>query len=281
MPRTENYYEILGVSRNATQEEIKVAFRRLAREYHPDVNPSPYAEERFKKINEAYNVLKDPSKRREYDNLLDLQEISRRAQIEDETPYYHPPAVPHIACSKCGAHNPSLRGSVFFIVISWFVVTYKIPRVDILCEKCRLKRGLLYNFITIFLGWWGFPWGFIYTIYALIVNLFGGEKPARNNDLLLLLLAYDFTLSGRFLDAYRCINESVQIGGSSKEKEDLLNYLKLRISQPIYPTKSYKKLIVSVLAVSILIALIGLPFKLCSCTKNYPQGEKNTSSTSK
>lgn len=62
-----DYYQILGVPRNASQEEIKGAFRRLARQYHPDVNDSPNAEERFKEINEAYAVLSDEEKRSIYD----------------------------------------------------------------------------------------------------------------------------------------------------------------------------------------------------------------------
>lgn len=65
MPK--DYYEILGVPRNASQEEIKAAFRRLARQYHPDVNKSPDAEEKFKEINEAYAVLSDAEKRARYD----------------------------------------------------------------------------------------------------------------------------------------------------------------------------------------------------------------------
>ena len=64
-----DYYEILGVPRNASQEEIKSAFRRLARQYHPDVSDAPDAEERFKEINEAYGVLSDPEKRRRYDQF--------------------------------------------------------------------------------------------------------------------------------------------------------------------------------------------------------------------
>jgi curved DNA-binding protein len=65
-----DYYEILGVGREADQKEIKRAFRRLARKYHPDVNPEDMqAEERFKEINEAYEVLSDPEKRAKYDRL--------------------------------------------------------------------------------------------------------------------------------------------------------------------------------------------------------------------
>ncbi len=65
-----DYYATLGVEKNATDKEIKKAFRRLARKHHPDVNPDdPRAEERFKEINEAHEVLSDPEKRRKYNQL--------------------------------------------------------------------------------------------------------------------------------------------------------------------------------------------------------------------
>ena len=67
-----DYYAILGVPKTASQAEIKSAFRKLARQYHPDVvNPSEKAEaeKRFKEINEAYEVLGDPEKRQKYDSL--------------------------------------------------------------------------------------------------------------------------------------------------------------------------------------------------------------------
>ncbi len=67
-----NYYRILGVSPKATQEEIRAAYRRLAKKYHPDVNPSPYATRRFQQIREAYEVLSDPQKRKKYDLQLYL-----------------------------------------------------------------------------------------------------------------------------------------------------------------------------------------------------------------
>src|SRR5689334_11518503 len=65
-----DYYKTLGVERNASDAQIKSAYRKLARKYHPDVNPNKKeAETRFKEINEAYQVLSDPEKRKKYDEL--------------------------------------------------------------------------------------------------------------------------------------------------------------------------------------------------------------------
>lgn len=65
-----DYYSILGVDRKASKEEIKKAYRRLAKEWHPDINPHPDAKERFREINEAYHVLSDEEKRSQYDRIL-------------------------------------------------------------------------------------------------------------------------------------------------------------------------------------------------------------------
>jgi curved DNA-binding protein len=62
-----DFYEVLGVPRTATQDEIQKAYRKLARQHHPDVNKDPGAEDRFKEISEAYDVLSDPQTRRRYD----------------------------------------------------------------------------------------------------------------------------------------------------------------------------------------------------------------------
>lgn len=65
----QDYYETLGVSRTASQEDIQRTYRKLARKFHPDINKAPDAEEQFKKINEAYEVLGDSEKRKKYDDI--------------------------------------------------------------------------------------------------------------------------------------------------------------------------------------------------------------------
>src|SRR6201986_3176932 len=64
-----DYYEILGVTRGADADELKRAYRKLARKYHPDVSKEKNAEDKFKEVQEAYEVLKDPDKRASYDQL--------------------------------------------------------------------------------------------------------------------------------------------------------------------------------------------------------------------
>ena len=83
-----DYYKILGVSRDAKPDDIRKAYRKLAKQYHPDVNKEPGAEEKYKEINEAYEVLKDPEKRQKYDTLgMNWQ------QGQDFTP---PPGWQHV-----------------------------------------------------------------------------------------------------------------------------------------------------------------------------------------
>ena len=74
-----DYYGILGVKREASADDIKTAYRKLARKFHPDVSKEKDAEEKFKEMSEAYETLKDPEKRAAYDQLGSHQDLRRRA----------------------------------------------------------------------------------------------------------------------------------------------------------------------------------------------------------
>ena len=76
-----DFYEILGIGKNATPEEIKKAYKKLARKYHPDVSKEQNAEQKFKELGEAYEVLKDPAKREEYDQLQAMGAMGRNGQF--------------------------------------------------------------------------------------------------------------------------------------------------------------------------------------------------------
>ncbi|CEG58466.1 DnaJ C-terminal domain-containing protein [Legionella fallonii] len=77
-----DYYKIMGVSHDASDKDIKMAYRKLARKYHPDISKEPDAEEKFKEMGEAYEVLKDSAKRTEYDQYLKNREFNQRQRAQ-------------------------------------------------------------------------------------------------------------------------------------------------------------------------------------------------------
>ena len=94
-----DYYDVLGVSRDAGPDELQQAYRRLARANHPDVNSDPGAEERFKEVNEAYSVLSDPEQRKRYDRFgADF----RRAPPSPRERAGSPPRTGRTACVARG-----------------------------------------------------------------------------------------------------------------------------------------------------------------------------------
>jgi len=225
----ENYYEMLEVEHSASKEEIKAAYRRKIKDYHPDTHPGDeYALEMTQLINQAYNTLIDPVKRAEYDDLLGLY------ARQEASPYYTQegtvePEIPHYRCESCGKQDETLRVSVFLYIISLFIVTYKKPYVRILCSSCRTKNSVLANLASFLLGWWGFPFGIIYTLEALYKNMLGGIQPPENNHILLQGLAYDLYSQGRYYAAHEALKASQRIRYDEKV-EEFAAYLRTHIS---------------------------------------------------
>jgi len=219
------YYDILGVEQKASVQEIKTAYRELIKRYHPDKNPNQAeALKRTQIINDAYSVLKDPIKRSEYDNLLLLQNSSKLTEEYAHETEATQPEIPQIRCEKCGRQDVTLRVTIFIRVLSVILMTYKRGWSHILCSRCRIKYSLLFNLENWLLGWWGFPWGPIYTVEALLKNLAGGVQPLKNNADLFELLSYNFYQQNRHAEAYKVLLKS-HIIKSSKKKEEFLNYL--------------------------------------------------------
>ncbi|MFJ4544194.1 J domain-containing protein [Pseudomonas sp. NPDC088885] len=179
------YYAVLGITTNAGVENIKSAYRRRAMQLHPDRNPGTDTTGQFQLLNEAYAILSDKTSRTEYDRF--------EAEKEAETP-----AVPEpIVCSSCGKVSAQPRMVVFRSVKSFLVVTMRKPIAGVFCSECAQKQSLKASATSWLLGWWGFPWGPIYTVQALISNMFGGTHPPLENAKMLGYQAYYFYATGR------------------------------------------------------------------------------------
>ena len=121
-----DYYEVLGVSRDASEAEIKKSFRRLARELHPDVNAhDPEAEEKFKEAAEAYEVLSDAERRRTYDQLRPRGPALRRLQLPDGRLRQHPghlldasSAATPSAAAPAGPRRAATSGAVVEVTLA-------------------------------------------------------------------------------------------------------------------------------------------------------------------
>lgn len=167
------YYQTLGVPAEASASEIKAAYRRLAKELHPDLNHGMDTTAAFQQVQEAYDVLGDDSHRAQYDAFGAIPS-SHPEDFSDRSQHIDP-----IRCSTCDCVTAQPRFKVFYLVISYFYGAYKKPLQGIFCSSCELKAALKATLGTLLLGWWSII-GFFWTLHALLSNLIGGRFHVQN-----------------------------------------------------------------------------------------------------
>jgi hypothetical protein len=104
-----------------------------------------------------------------------------------------------------------LRVTIFTWVVSLLVVSYRRGWAKILCARCRTKYALLFDLQNLLMGWWGFPFGILWTLEGLWHNSMGGRQPAENNALLLAGLGYELNRNGEFHAAVEALEGSLKL----------------------------------------------------------------------
>jgi DnaJ domain len=204
LPVDFTYYDILGVERSATPDEIRAAYRAAVLKYHPDVNTAPNAQRLTAMLNDAYEILSDPERRRAYD-----QELARGVPTT-ETGESADEVWELFTCDRCGKVDPHLRFAMFFRVWSIIFYTRMSGAGGVLCPSCRSWFATTTALFSAFLGPWGFPWGLIYTGRALIAAARGGELKKLENAQLLRHLGLAFVQRGYLNESRTAFNDSLR-----------------------------------------------------------------------
>ena len=168
------YYAILGVAASASTTEIKRAFRRRAIDLHPDRNRSPHAAAMFVRLKEAYETLSNASRRASYDIWDSVEDEDADGTLLDED-------TEPIVCSLCNKVTAQPRYVIFLRVQSYVVGTSRTSTQGIFCSDCAPTEAMRASLTTWVCGWWALPLGPIYTLHALLRNLWGGIKPRDVN----------------------------------------------------------------------------------------------------
>ncbi len=169
------YYRTLRLSPGASYDQIKQAYRTLAKQLHPDLNRGQDTTAAFQVVNEAYGVLSDPVQRAAYDRTgaaVPPPMPTERGRNSSPPPVYQ---VEPFACVDCGCVSPKLRHIKYTQVVSYLIGSHKTNIWGIFCEACASKRLTKASLITGAFGWMSAP-GLLYSAHALGRNLTGGQQ---------------------------------------------------------------------------------------------------------
>ena len=170
-----NYYKILRIPSSATPDQIKQAYRALAKALHPDLNRGQDTTQAFQAVNEAYSVLSDPQQRAVYDqtgSAVPPPMPSPAARTSTPPPFYQ---VEPYTCVDCGCVSPKLRHIMYTQVISYLIGSHKTNIWGVFCEGCASKRLTKASLVTGAFGWMSVP-GLFFSAHALGRNLTGGQQ---------------------------------------------------------------------------------------------------------
>ncbi len=255
MENEPDFYELLQVDKRASQEVIEAAYQRLARKFHPDLNKSPDAVLIMQRLNHAYQTLRDPQRRAEYDRKVfgraGHSEKSRTSEESRSEPQPQP-----IVCEGCGKLDETLRATVFQYVVSVLIVSFKRGGgAGILCSNCRLSRAISYSIGSLLLGPWGLPWGLLWTIEALAANFSGGRQPKDVNGPLLRSLGAYLWSVGMKRQAVLALEASLHFEDIPDIKETV-SRLRNSIAMPESPKWQFS--ISTLLAAAFGVVALGL-----------------------
>lgn len=183
------YYARLGLEPDATDTDIKSAFRKLAKEHHPDSGNVTDGGARFRALREAYAILSDGETRAAYNSLSATTEATASRQSGRR--------IEPISCESCRKITAQPRFVVYRHVVSFVLGTVRTPVQGIFCAECANSKGLKATAISAIAGWWGVPWGPLYTLSEGLRNAFGGSSDIVNNERLLWHNALAFGMNGQ------------------------------------------------------------------------------------
>jgi curved DNA-binding protein CbpA len=206
-----DHYAVLGVGRDAGEDAIQSAYRKLARQWHPDVNSDGGAAAQFATVSQAYAILGNRARRETYDRSL-----------RSETVGPPPPIVTQpIRCTECGDVTAQPRILVFRSTIG-ILVWNRVQRIEgVFCSRCARRSGIRASLVTAIAGWWAAPFGPFFTAWCIFANAAGGSRRQRADRRLALVNAQAF-LERRHLDlAHALAREALEgrhgVDGSDAE----------------------------------------------------------------
>jgi hypothetical protein len=215
VPDGEDYYEILQVSPRAEPEVIHAAYLRLAKKYHPDINRDPQAAQRMKQINAAYEVLGDPSRRKDYDakSSTRYRGSARGSGTAAPAPAPAEEAAEQVfpGCQVCGRIDATVRFSVFLWTASLVLVSWRRAAAGIWCRHHREIEAAKWTGLSLLVGPWGIPFGLFWTAQALITNGLGGRQPSDVNAALLRGVARHLIGRGDYPEAAEALASSLRL----------------------------------------------------------------------